>query len=341
MCWEYEKMRYIGSKNRILDFIDDTIRNTYGDYRNATVADLFSGTGCVGEMFKRNGSRVISNDYMHFSYALQIAKIKSNELPQDYLGKLGGLNSLPGREGFFCTEYTEDGEGKRNYFDKENAKRIDAICIQLQEELNAGIINEDEFYLYKASLIDAVTKVSNTSGTYGSFLKINDNRKYKPLWLEPISINNNNKNNECYCEDISEVINHVTGDILYLDPPYNNRQYPPYYHILETVTLYDNPDIYGKTGRRHYENMLSPLCMKEKAIPTMVDIVGKAQFEHIYISYSTDGIMPYKELCNKLSVHGNVDIFYKPYRRYKANSNGNIEEDKGKLKEIIIHVEKR
>ncbi len=51
--------------------------------------------------------------------------------------------------------------------------------------------------------------------------------------------------------------------------------------------------------------------------------------------------MPYKELCNELTMHGNVGIFYKPYRRYKANSNGNIEEDKGKLKEIIIHVEKR
>ena len=69
-------MRYIGSKNRILNFIDDTITGTYGDYSNATVADLFAGTACVGEMFKKKGARVISNDYMYFSYALQISKIK-------------------------------------------------------------------------------------------------------------------------------------------------------------------------------------------------------------------------------------------------------------------------
>lgn len=334
-------MRYIGSKNRILKFIDETILETYGEYDNTTIADLFSGTGCVGEMFKKKGARVISNDYMHFSYALQISRIKRNQLPRNYQKTIDELNALQGQEGFFFREYTESGAGKRNYFSEENAKRIDAMCLYLKEKLESGDISQEEFYFYKASLIDAVTKVSNTSGTYGSFLKINDNRKYKNIVLEPLTIIDNNKENECYCEDITDVITHVHGDILYLDPPYNNRQYPPYYHILETVTLYDDPDIYGKTGRRHYEEMLSPLCMKEKAVSAMVDIIKNAAFTHCYISYSTDGIMPYKELCEKLSAYGDVEVFFKDYRRYKANSNGNIEEDKGKLKEIIIYVKKR
>ncbi len=333
-------MRYIGSKNRILKFIDEIILNTYGDYGDATIADLFSGTGCVGEMFKKKGARVISNDYMHFSYAMQISKIKRNKLPRNYQKTIEELNALQGQEGFFFQEYTESGSGNRNYFSENNAKKIDAICLYLKEKLEAGDISQEEFYFYKASLIDAVTKVSNTSGTYGSFLKINDNRKYKSIILEPLTVTNNSKENECYCEDIAEVITHVRGDILYLDPPYNNRQYPPYYHILETVTLYDNPEIYGKTGRRHYEKMLSLLCMKEKAVSAMVNIIKNAKFAHCYISYSTDGIMPYKELCEKLKTYGEVKVFFKDYRRYKANSNGNIEEDKGKLKEIIIYVKK-
>lgn len=334
-------MRYIGSKNRILGFINDTITSTYGDYRNAVIGDLFSGTGCVGEMFKKNGARVISNDYMYFSYALQVSRIKSNRLPRNYQQILDILNSLEGQEGFFYREYTEQGTGQRNYFSEENAKKIDAICMYLAKELALGNISEDEFFIYKASLIDAVTKVSNTSGTYGSFLKINDNRKYKSIWLESKIANDNGLVNESFCEDISQVITHVQGDILYLDPPYNNRQYPPYYHILETVTLYDNPDIYGKTGRRHYEEKLSPLCMKDKAIQAMVSIVRDANFRHVYISYSTDGIMPYKKLCTELEEFGNVNVYFKPYRRYKANSNGNIEDDKGKLKEMIIYVKKR
>ena len=77
-------MRYIGSKNRVLGFINEVIENTYGDYSTATVADLFSGTACVGKMFKEKGAKIISNDYMYFSYALQIAKIKKNILPSEY-----------------------------------------------------------------------------------------------------------------------------------------------------------------------------------------------------------------------------------------------------------------
>ena len=334
-------MRYIGSKNRILDFIDETIIRTYGDYSNATMADLFAGTGCVGEMFKKRGAKVISNDYMYFSYAMQIAKIKRNKLPRNYQRIIEELNGLKGQEGFFFREYTESGPGNRNYFSENNAIKIDAMCLYLNGMLECGSISQEEFYFYKASLIDAVTKVSNTSGTYGSFLKINDNRKYKDIVIEPLVVTNNDKKNECYCEDITEVINHVSGDILYLDPPYNNRQYPPYYHILETVTLYDDPNIYGKTGRRHYDNMLSPLCMKEKAISTMVNIIKDATFRDIYISYSTDGIMPYKDLCEELKAYGSVEVFFKDYRRYKANSNGTIEDDRGKLKEIIIYVKKR
>lgn len=338
-------MRYIGSKNRVLGFISDVVEDTYGVCSDAVVADLFSGTACVAELFKGKGARIISNDYLHFSYALQIAKIKLNKVPQcrvDYDSALSTLNELAGVKGFFADEYTLEGTtGKnfsRNYFSFENACKIDAICIQLRRWLHDGAIDTDMFYLLSASLVDAITKVSNTSGTYGAFLKIDDARKYKPILLEPIPITSNGKNNDCYCEDIRDVIKKVEGDILYLDPPYNSRQYPPYYHILETAVLYDAPNIYGLTGRRPYEEQLSPFCMKDQALPSMVDLVRKAAFPHIYISYSTDGIIPYRDLVRDLGQHGNVQCFFRDYRRYKSNDGG---EPKKQLKEIVIYVEKR
>ncbi len=336
-------MRYIGSKTRVLEFIDEIIKKTYGDYSNTTIADLFSGTVCVSEMFKKNKTKVISNDYMSFSYAFQIAKIKLNELPEcsiSYIEALQRLNSLQGEKGFFYENYCQNGGNNRNYFSTENAMKIDAICIKLRQWLNAQMINNDMFYLLTASLIDAVTKVSNTAGTYGTFLKINDPRMLKSLKLESIELINNGKNNECYCSDIMDLITEIEGDILYLDPPYNGRQYPPYYHVLETVTLYDDPNIYGKTGRRPYKSMLSPFCQKENALSAMIELISNAQFNHIYISYSTDGIIEYKELCKELENYGEVECFFKPYRRYKSNNNGNIDEN-GKLKEIIIYVKKR
>ena len=75
-------MRYIGSKAKILDFISNTVSQTYGSVDGAVVADLFAGTCCVAEMFKKQNARIISNDYLRFSYALQIAKIKCNKEPQ-------------------------------------------------------------------------------------------------------------------------------------------------------------------------------------------------------------------------------------------------------------------
>lgn len=338
-------MRYIGSKNRILEFIGSVIEETYGSVSDAVFADLFSGTACVAEAFKRKGARIISNDYLHFSYALQVAKIKINTVPKcaiSYLQALDELNSLNGKQGFFSNEYTLEGtvgkEYQRNYFSFENAKKIDAICLLLKRWLEKNVINPEMFYLLSASLIDAITKVSNTSGTYGAFLKTDDARKSKALVLEPSEVFSNGKSNECYCEDILTLIRRVKGDILYLDPPYNSRQYPPYYHILETAVLYDDPDIYGITGRRHYEEKLSPFCIKDQALPAMLQIVQHAAFPHVYISYSTDGIIPYQELLAQLDTFGVVECFYRDYRRYKSNDGG-IE--KKPLKEIIIYVKKR
>ena len=195
------------------------------------------------------------------------------------------------------------------------------------------------YFLLSACLVDAITKVSNTSGTYGAFLKTDDARKYKSLELNAIPIVSNNKENVCYCEDIQNLIDHVKGDILYLDPPYNNRQYPPYYHILETAVLYDEPDIYGLTGRRHYEDKMSPFCMKDKALDAMVNIVKKADFSNVYISYSTEGIVPYLEMIEHLRSLGSVECFYRDYRRYKSNDGGKAPEKP--LKEIVIYVKKR
>ena len=135
-------MRYIGSKRQVLPFIKKTIIDTYGDFSSAVIGDLFAGTACVGEMFKKAGATVISNDYMNFSYALQVEKVKLNSVPESissYDDLLLRLNQCEGIEGFFFEEYTSEGTiGKeycRNYFSADNAKKIDAIRTFTTESL--------------------------------------------------------------------------------------------------------------------------------------------------------------------------------------------------------------
>lgn len=345
-------MRYIGSKDRVIPFIRDTIQNVVGDISGATVGDLFSGTVCVAKLMKSNGAELITNDYMAFSYALQMAYINNNSMPefsqlierygfssyQDVLTYLNGLHNITG---FFNYEYSLEGsknnEFQRNYFSQSNAIRIDSIRTMIQDWRDNNLINENEFYVILASLIDAVTKVSNISGTFGAFLKVDDKRKNNDLKLDPIEVIESCNTHHCYNDDIFNIIEQVEGDILYLDPPYNGRQYPPYYHILETVTLYDNPAIYGKTGRRPYTDKISAFCIKGEVSNAIESIIRRAKFEHVFLSYSTDGLLTRDDIYSLLSDIGRTEVFEENYKRYKSNSNG---EEKSILKELIFYVRK-
>ena len=144
-------MRYIGSKRQVLPFIKSIIEDTYGCVSNAIIGDLFAGTACVGEMLKKTGAQVVSNDYLNFSYALQIEKIKLNCVPDSivpYSELLYTLNNLQGREGFFYKEYTHEGTEnsffRRNYFSAENAKKIEIFI----EKLNIFHINRFLIFLF-------------------------------------------------------------------------------------------------------------------------------------------------------------------------------------------------
>jgi adenine-specific DNA-methyltransferase len=339
-------MRYIGSKKNLLHFIEETTINLFGSLSDLVIGDLFSGTACVSDLFKHNGAKIISNDYLMSSFVTQVSKIKLNRAPQakaTYSSLIEQLNSLSGMKNFFYYNYSIEGclesENKyqRNYFSAKNASKIDAVRVQIENWLKEEYISLDMYYLLLSNLVDSVTKVSNISGTYGAYLKIQDARMHKPLELHSISFFDNKRENECFCEDATKLITHVAGDVLYLDPPYNSRQYPPYYHILETVVKYDNPDIYGKTGRRPYKDLLSPFCIKDKASSALEELITNANFPHILLSYSTEGIIDFDTLTNFLSKIGDVKVYYSDYKRYKSHS---VVNSNKKLEEFIIYVKK-
>jgi adenine-specific DNA-methyltransferase len=84
----------------------------------------------------------------------------------------------------------------------------------------------------------------------------------------------NKQKNEVYNTDSMQLIDNIDTDILYLDPPYNKRQYAPNYHILETIAKYDNPVIKGITGMRDYSEQKSLFCNKDTALQSLDKIAN-------------------------------------------------------------------
>jgi adenine-specific DNA-methyltransferase len=344
-------MRFIGSKILLLDQIKQVIDDKVP--QADSFCDIFSGTAAVARYFKQ-WYQVYSNDLLYFSYVLQRATVENDRIPefiglQEATGIVDPVDYFNGREKkdlevlaverrFFQNTYAPIGE--RMYLNDENALRIDFARCTVEDWKNEGLLSEDEYYYLVACIVEGIPFVSNTSGTYGAFHKTWERRSYKRYELYRLPVKHNGRDNRCYNENGAELLKNIKGDILYIDPPYNARQYLSNYHVLETAAKYDYPEVRGITGQRPDEGQKSAFCMKNKAVPAFEELIANARFGHIILSYSTDGLMSVREIEEVMKKYGKPETFqiYEiPYRRYKSRKVKETE----RLKELLIYIEKQ
>lgn len=327
-------MNYIGSKLSILNYIDDTIQD-FVDFSNddVTFCDIFAGTSSVGKYFKNKGYNVISNDIEYYSFVNAKHFIENNEkITFDKLKKDGiqdvfeYLNNLNDKKGFIYKNYTISGtknqEYERKYFTEENAIKIDSIRDKIEEWKNNGLIEDNEYYYLITCLLEASDKVANTASVYEAFLKNIKKSARKTMEIKPLEILTNDKNKKYLVtnKDANVLINEISGDILYMDPPYNTRKYDTNYHMLETIALYDNPKIKGKTGVREETQKRSKYCVKKEVESTFEDLIKKAKFKYIFLSYNDEGIIPLNRIKEIMSKYGEYKVYEKNHKRFKSDS---------------------
>lgn len=315
-------MNYIGSKLSLLDFLTNTITQVTGitHWNGCVFGDLFAGTGIVGATYRSMGAKVISNDIQAYSYVVNKHLIENPvNLKRDHLNY---LNSLSGIEGFIYQNYCIGSNSGRMYFSDENGKRCDAIRTELNNLRTTKQITDQQFYCYLAGLLCSIDKVANTASVYGAFLKKLKKSAQKDLYLELLPFIKGPKG-KVYKEDINDVVTHIKGDVLYLDPPYNSRQYCSNYHLLETIALYDNPEIRGMTGLRDNSTTTSKYCSKTSVCKTFDDLISKAKFKYIFLSYNNEGLMSLSEIQTIMSKYGKYDLAERKYHRFKADTNAN------------------
>lgn len=349
-------MRYIGNKENLCDKIYQILESK--NIKGNSFFDFFAGTTSVGKFFKEKDYQIFSSDLMYFSYVLQKAYISNN---QDFLFEkllenisvnssnlfatnlekvVDFLNTIPPKENFIYHNYTPTGtrnlEQPRMFFSDENGKIIDAIRLKIEEWKNEYLITENEYFILLACLIESVSFYANVAGVYAAFHKKWDPRAIKKMVLRPIKIIKNNFENQSFNKNSVELLDEIQADIFYLDPPYNQRQYAPNYHLLETIAKYDNPIIKGVAGMREYKEQKSKFCNAKTGIEELEKIAKKGMFKYLILSYNSEGIMSSENIISVLEKYGETELVEFDYLRFKSNNNGESKHKKYIKEQLYI-----
>jgi adenine-specific DNA-methyltransferase len=214
------------------------------------------------------------------------------------------------RQSFFFDTYTPDGKkssfkslrgtkGKRKFFTSENGKRIDLILNKIRQWKTEELINEVQHSLLVSILTESIEKVSNTQGTFHDFPRdIFDSRALKKLFirLPPFDdvLSTNHKHIVGKEKDSLDFIKKVRPHkLIYIDPPYNFRQYTSYYFMLNLICDYCDmeslEDYFNNVefvrGQNLEKDFKSTFCQNHLFIPSLEKLIINAKTEYVLMSY--------------------------------------------------------
>lgn len=368
-------MRYIGNKTRLLPFILGTLRRL--GIAPGTAHDAFAGTAAVGRALKAAGWRVASSDLMSYSYVFQQAYVVAQEVAsfrelgrhepaiRRAIGKWEGDPGLSPREnalravgaylalerqperGFVTRNFSPAGE--RMYFTEENAARIDASREALQSWHERGWIDSSIYYILLAALLEGADRVANTAGVYAAYIKSWQGNAKRALSIVPELPVRGARGSTAHRTDALSLAGELSPiDLLYIDPPYNARQYPGYYHVPELIARgwFDGPVVLrGKTGLLAADGQRSAWCSPRRVRPALAELLAATRARHVLVSYNSEGLLPDAELRAVLaqaSADGKVRRFSKGYRRYRADSEHAARRYKGTVvRELLYYARLR
>lgn len=376
-------MRYIGNKTKLLPFLTRAIARL--GIEPGVAHDAFAGTAAVGRALKAVGWQVHSSDLMTYSYVMQRAYVVASSVDRVEAvasadsrvsalfadtasshngGRLHGpdVSAAHGRlatlaryltcgaaplDGFFARNFGPSGG--RMYFTDANARRIDAARTALHEWRQRELLSDDTFYILLAAVIEAADRVANTAGVYAAFIKKWQSNALRPFTVVAESPIASEVRCVAYQADAERVAKSLGPiDLLYIDPPYNTRQYAGYYHVPELIARgwFDGDlTLRGKTGLIAGDDQRSAWCSRRDAPNALRRLLEVTGARHVLVSYNSEGVISDADLKAALrdaAVDGKVRRFARRYKRYRADSDRVGRRYKGdEVRELLYYARLR
>lgn len=319
--------RYLGNKFKLIPFIKRIVSEECEKVN--TVADIFAGTGSVASAFL--DKKIITNDNLYSNYICHIAwfspQFYSAEKIIEMIQEYNSMTII--EENYMSLNFAD------TYFSEEDCKKIGFIREDIEVQFHEGVINERERALLITSLLYAMDKIANTCGHYDAYRQGVAFEKHIELAV-PMPEENLNPNNICFQRDTNELVKEIEADLVYIDPPYNSRQYCDAYHLLENVARWEKPEVFGVAKKMDRSHLKSEYCTKSAA-KAFEDLIDSIQAKYILLSYNnmaekgndrSNAKISDEDIYRILGKKGTVKVFseqYKPFSTGKSDIKGNEE----------------
>jgi len=309
--------RYLGNKYKLLPFIKRVVENECKNIN--TVADIFAGTGAVASAF--TDKKLITNDIMYSNYICHVAWFSNEEYSEDKI-----INLITGYNNLFVIEDNYMSNNFSNtYFSLDDCRKIGYIRQDIEDKYNADEINERERALLITSLLYAMDRIANTCGHYDAYRQGVHFEKNLELYV-PKPESNLNENNVCYNMDTNKLVPEIEADLVYIDPPYNSRQYCDAYHLLENVARWNKPEVFGVAKKMDRTDLKSDYCTS-KATASFENLISSIHAKYILLSYNdmankgndrSNAKISDEDIMRILRKKGEVKVFAEDYKAFST-----------------------
>lgn len=314
--FDLQSRRYIGNKAKLTDWIMEIIhKETEG---NDTFIDIFSGTAIVAREAMKTYKNVVLNDILFSNNIAYKAFFDNSKWDSkkivDIVNEYNTLNPQEIKENYFSKNFG----GK--FYEKDVSKLIGHIREDIESRKNE--LNEKEYAILLTSLIYTIDRLANTVGHFDAYIK-------KPIAKRPLNFRliqtEDFSGAKIYNEDSNKLVKQLKGDIAYIDPPYNSRQYSRFYHIYENLVKWEKPKLYGVALKPEPENMSKYCTVKAK--DAFKDLVQNLDVKFLAVSYnntykskskSSKNKIEYDEIVEILNGVGKTKIFEQSHQYFNA-----------------------